>query len=99
MRLIFSLSESIMLQTSPIPIRSVGSLLNICSKRTMSSLEYLEASVGGNLMFEFICASFSPGLNGDLKYIKVYMMQAKAHTSTFSVIGNPEYRSSYSGAR
>lgn len=56
----------------------------------MSSLEYLEAYVGGNLMFAFIWASFSPGLNGDLKYIKVYMMQARAHTSTFSVIGNPE---------
>jgi cytoplasmic iron level regulating protein YaaA (DUF328/UPF0246 family) len=56
----------------------------------MSSLEYLEAYVGGNLMFAFIWASFSPGLNGDLKYIKVYMMQARAHTSTFSVIGKPE---------
>ena len=49
-------------------------------------------------MFALICASFSPGLKGDLKNIRVYMIQPKAQMSTFSVIGKPENKSSYSGA-
>jgi hypothetical protein len=49
-------------------------------------------------MFALIWASFSPGLKGDLKNIRVYMIQPKAQMSTFSVIGKPENKSSYSGA-
>ena len=61
----------------------------------------------------FICANFSPGLKGDLKNISVYMithickveisiagvLQPRAHMSTFSEMGKPENKSSYSGAR
>ena len=47
----------------------------------------------------FICANFSPGLKGDLKNISVYMIQPRAQMSTFSEMGKPENKSSYSGAR
>lgn len=50
-------------------------------------------------MFALIEASFSPGGNGGCKNISVYKIHARPQTSTFSVIGNPENKSSYSGAR
>jgi hypothetical protein len=85
-------------QTSPAPILSEGSLLSIDLRRSISSFEYFKAS-GGNLTVPLIWASFSKGLKGDLKNIKVYIMHPSAQMSTFSVIGKPENKSSYSGER
>ncbi len=65
--------------------------------KSINSFEYF-VFWGGNLTFALIWASFSPGLKGDLKNIRVYMIQPKPQMSTFSVIGKPENKSSYSGA-
>ena len=54
---------------------------------------------GGNLIEALIYANFSPGVKGDLKNMRVYIIQPSAQMSTFSVIGKPENKSSYSGAR
>ena len=85
-----------MLQTSPMVILYRGSATNIYSNKFIKSLENFGSA--GFFTLAFIYASFSPGLKGDLKYINVYIIQARDQISTFSVIGNPENRSSCSGA-
>ncbi len=93
---ILTLRVSIVLQISAALILLEGSLVSIDSKRSWKSFEYL---LGGIFTVPLIYDSFSPGLKGDLKNIKLYMIQPRAQMSTFSVIGKPENKSSYSGAR
>ena len=93
----FSLRVSRMLHSSLEAILLEGSRSSMLLTRSVRSFVNL-VFCSGNLTFAFICASFSPGLKGDLKYMSVYTIQPSAQISTLSVIGKPENKSSYSGA-